>query len=222
MIKAVIFDLDDTLYPEIDYVKSGCNAIAYELAGKYVVKVQEYINTFNNLISQSPFGVIDRFCEVYSEKHFDKNLLLSIYRSHKPDIQLYDDVVPCLESLKKKEIKLALLTDGRPEGQRNKISALGIEKFFDMIVVTDEMGGIEYRKPNTFAYKLICDKFGVDFKDCLAVGDNLKKDFEIGDYGMKTIYLIRNNQIQAKEIQGIKKYSYIFDSLYQINKMEIK
>ena len=73
--------------------------------------------------------------------------------------------------------KLGLITDGRPAGQRAKIKALGIENLFDCIIVTDELGGVEYRKPNGKAFELMSKEFGVPYDEMVYVGDNIKKDF---------------------------------------------
>ncbi len=195
-IKAVIFDLDDTLYPEIEYVKSGCKAISAIIAYGDVAMEKEFNDSFEKIVAQSPFDIIDRFCEVYNDKHFDKSYLLDIYRHHRPEIKLYDDVIPCLEKLKTLGIKLALLTDGRPEGQRNKIDALGISQYFDKIVITDELGGVEFRKPDIRAYEIICKDLQIVLGDVIAVGDNVKKDFGVQHYGAKTVCIERKDKVR--------------------------
>lgn len=194
-IKAVIFDLDDTFYPEIDYVISGCKAISAVIAKGDKTIEHKFNDAFDKIVAQSPFGVIDKFCEVYNDKHFNKGYLLEIYRNHKPEIKLYDDVIPCLEKLKTSSVKLALLTDGRPEGQRKKINALGIAQYFDYIVITDELGGIEFRKPNIRAYEIICNKLQIALCDVMVVGDNIQKDFSAQDYGAKAVYIERKDKI---------------------------
>ena len=72
--------------------------------------------------------------------------------------------------------KLGLITDGRPEGQRAKIAALGLADAFDEIIVTDELGGTEFRKPNPEAFELISRRRGVPFGEMAYVGDTLSRD----------------------------------------------
>lgn len=82
-----------------------------------------------------------------------------------------------------------MITDGRPEDQRAKIQALGIEPLFDEIIITDELGGIEYRKPNTAAFELMHEKFNVPYEKMVYIGDNPNKDFVAPEnLGMKAVW----------------------------------
>ncbi len=215
MIKVVIFDLDDTLYPERDYLKSGCLAIARYLASDDGALYEEYCGVFDALIGESHVGVFDRFCERYADKNFDKPKLLDVYRAHDPIITLFKDVEPCLKELKARGIKLALLTDGRSEGQRKKISALGLADLFDKIVVTSELGA-GYEKPDERAYDSITEYFGVKPSEVVAVGDNPRKDFEIGKKGVHTVRVLRDGLYKDSEYLG-ERENYTVNSLYGLN-----
>ena len=69
-----------------------------------------------------------------------------------PHIKLYDGVSELIKSLKNRGLKVGLITDGRSKSQRNKITALKLENLFDDIIVTDELGGVQFRKPNDISY----------------------------------------------------------------------
>jgi putative hydrolase of the HAD superfamily len=71
--------------------------------------------------------------------------LLELYRCHKPRIKLYEDVMPVLEHLKRKGLRLGVVTDGLTLVQRNKVAALGMAGLFDAIVYSEL--GAEERKP---------------------------------------------------------------------------
>ena len=101
---------------------------------------------------------------------------LRIYRCQKPDIHLYPGVAEMLKRLKVTK-KLGIITDGRPEGQNAKLDALGLRELVDEIIITDELGGVQYRKPNPAAFELMQQRMGVPFERMCYVGDNLKKDF---------------------------------------------
>lgn len=64
-----------------------------------------------------------------------------------------------IRNLKCKGIKVGIITDGRPEGQRNKIKALGLEELVDDIIITDELGGIQFRKPNDISFRIIQNRW---------------------------------------------------------------
>lgn len=116
---------------------------------------------------------------------------LQIYRSHKPTIQLYDGVKELIEELKAKGIKIGIITDGRPEGQRNKIEALGLEEIIesDDIIITDELGGTQFRKPCDIAFRIILTRWRLNPADVVYVGDNADKDFQAPQrLGMRSVW----------------------------------
>ena len=136
-IKGVIFDLDDTVYSEKEYIKSGYKAVSDYLGGGFEDKLWDYFNSGKLAID-----------ELLNELGLDaeKDAVLNIYRNHEPNIHLYDGVVGLIESLKIRDIKIGIITDGRPEGQRNKITSLGLDRLVDDIIITDELGGLKFSK----------------------------------------------------------------------------
>lgn len=163
---AVIFDLDDTLYSEKDYVKSGYKKIAKyfdieEMAEKLWIIFENGGKAVDEVLEE--YGLSDKLDEA-----------LNIYRFQTPDIKPYNGIPEMINRLRKTK-KVGIITDGRPEGQWAKLKALRLS--VDEIIVTDELGGIEYRKPNTTAFKLMQKKLSVPFEKMVYIGDNTKKDF---------------------------------------------
>ena len=183
-LKAIVFDLDDTLYSEKEYVRSGYKAVACFLP--YVENAESKLWTAfgNNL------PAIDTVLEnegIYSENL--KRQCLDVYRCHKPSIHLYDGVLEMFNELRCRRIDVGIITDGRPKGQWAKIKALGLENYAKHIIVTDEMGGIEFRKPCEKAFLLMAEKMKLSYQDMCYVGDNIQKDFVAPEkLGMKSIW----------------------------------
>lgn len=170
-LKAVVFDMDDTLYSEKEYVRSGYRQIA-----KLFPQVENAEQKLWKFFEEKK-AAIDEFLKsegVYSDEI--KARCLNVYRCQEPEIHLYPGVKQMLQELKK-EYRLGLITDGRPEGQRAKIKALQLDEVIDEIIVTDELGGIEYRKPNPEAFRQMVKRLDVEYKDMCYVGDNVSKDF---------------------------------------------
>lgn len=183
-LRAVIFDLDDTLYPEKDYVKSGFRAVSTIIPG--VQNAEEKLWT----AFIQGFQAIDT---VLKEEGISDETIrcacLDAYRNQSPEIRLYPGAVELLRSLREKGVKTAIITDGRPEGQRAKIKALGLESLVDKIIVTDELGGPQFRKPNDIAFRIAQGWAEVPYSRMVYVGDNPQKDFAAPDkLGMQTIY----------------------------------
>ena len=184
-LKAIIFDLDDTLYSEKEYVKSGFKAVSKVFPEEFMDVENKLWNAFEKKLSAIDYVLINEgiFTNQLKEK------CLAVYRHHFPNIHLYDTVEDILITLRKKGLKIGIITDGRPEGQRAKIKALNLEKYVDYIIVTDELGGIEYRKPNEISYNIMKNYFSLDYKDICYVGDNINKDFIAPQkLGMKSIW----------------------------------
>lgn len=129
----------------------------------------------------------------------EKGNCLRIYPFQQPDNHFYPGVRSMLERIRKGK-RLGLITDDRPEGQRAKISALGLDLLMDKIIITDELGGIEYRKPNPKAFILMKEYFHVEYKRMVYIGDNLNKDFIAPEsLGINTIYFRNIDSIALRE-----------------------
>ena len=179
-IRGIIFDLDDTLYSEKEYVKSGYKVVSDYLGGGYEDKLWRYFE-------EGKPAIDELLKECGMEKQ--KATVLEIYRSHIPNIHLYDGVVELITQLRNSGIKIGIITDGRPEGQRNKIQALGLESIVDDIIITDELGGIQFRKPCDIAFRIMQTKWRLPMSQIIYVGDNLTKDFQAQQQlGMKSVW----------------------------------
>lgn len=191
-LAGIIFDLDDTLYSEKQYVKSGYNKIAEYLGDRALSdKLFEYFKEGQPAIDMllSEMSMEDK-----------KAKCLDIYRRHKPDISLYDGVCEMLKGLKEKGMRLGIITDGRPEGQQNKLSALGLVDIIDDIIITDELGGVQFRKPNDISFRIMQTRWGVPFENIAYIGDNSDKDFIApGILGMRSVYFDNKDSIYYKE-----------------------
>lgn len=216
-IKAVVFDLDDTLYPEIDYVKSGFCEVGKEIERHFGIK-NAYGKLYDYFLidKNDVYGRVLRDCNV-SFNQGDISDLIEIYRTHKPQLTLSDEVKDTLSALRANGLKLGIITDGRPHQQWAKIKALGVDKLVDHIIVTDELGGIEYRKPNPKAFEMMCSRFCIKFEEMVYVGDNPQKDFLIGKYGVTTVKVgnggIYADSDYADGIKEDKKINTISDLL---------
>ncbi len=210
MITTVVFDLDDTLYDEIEYCKSGFAFVAEFLAnlpeprpssmGEGEAPSAERISAV--LWEQFTVGNRTKTFNTALEKlgmDYDDKLigeLIEAYRSHKPKITLPQDSRDVLCELSTK-YTLALLTDGFLPGQELKVRALGIEKYFKLIVYTEQLGR-EFWKPSPAGFEKIMQTLKVEAENMAYVADNEKKDFIAPNkLGFLTIQLIRPARIHT-------------------------
>ncbi len=112
---------------------------------------------------------------------------VEVYRSHMFDIKLYPGVIEMIEELKSRDIRIGIITDGRPEGQRNKMAALGLD--IGNVIITDELGGIQFRKLYDIGFRIMVTRWRISLEKIVYVGDNLAKDFKASQQlGMKSVY----------------------------------
>ena len=169
-----VVDIDDTLYLERDYVRSGFCAVGRWLAENRNVK--DFFERAWALFESGARGnVFDTVLEDLGI--FDEDLikqLVNIYRAHYPDISLQDDAMEFLEKHNRDD--LAIISDGYASAQWAKIRALNLEQYVDKIIVTDDWGK-EFWKPNPRAYILAQGKRSPE--ECVYIADNPLKDFDV-------------------------------------------
>lgn len=219
-IKAVVFDLDDTLISEKQYIESGFRHVAEVLSSKLCISKQIIFEMLMNLFNASPKNVFDRLFDKLQIRYSKKDILKLVeeYRNHTPDIQFYDDVLPCLKQLKNRGIKTGVITDGYISTQRNKLKVLNAEKYFDHIIVTEELGR-EYWKPHPRAFEVMRNVLKIEFNEMVYVGDNPVKDFYIAsNYPIKTVRIYREDSIYRNEpyYKNLEETFRIF-SLLELN-----
>ncbi len=174
MLKAVVFDLDDTLYPERAFVYSGFRAVAMWAAERTGVPCAEGFAELRALFDAGQRGdIFDRWLAQRGLAAVRVEQLVEVYRGHWPAIALYPDVLPCLARTR---LRRALLTDGYLAVQRRKVEALGIAGHFETVVYSD-VWGREAWKPSPRPFAAALEQLAVDGPEAVYVADNPIKDF---------------------------------------------
>jgi putative hydrolase of the HAD superfamily len=181
-LQAIAFDLDDTLYAERDYVRSG-----YRAVGDHLRRAQGTAEPYEEHLWRS--FVAGRGAWAFQElsERFALGLsqggvaaLVKVYREHRPEIQPFPWVRPLLERLRTR-YRLGLLSDGYLPAQRFKWEALGLAHFFDAVVWTEELGR-EAWKPSQIGFLQLARELGLGKRahrrpPIAYVADNPAKDF---------------------------------------------
>lgn len=199
MIKAIVFDLDDTLISEKEYIKSGFKQVANKIAKENNLDEKSIYELIMDTFDEDSKNVFNRVLDklgIQYEIEYIKELI-NYYRNHMPNIKLYNDAKYILDTLKNKGIKLGMITDGYKITQRNKLEVLNISDYFEYIVVTDELGR-EFWKPHQKPYEIIKQNLNVEYENMVYVGDNISKDFITPNkLGMNTILINREEGIYS-------------------------
>lgn len=222
-MKAILFDLDDTLYPEITFVKSGFKAVAAYLCQhcQYLDCTEQYLLDKLLLYLQSygrgkTFDYLLRDLDLSIDHYIP--LLIYIYRTHVPDIKLYPNVVSILQNLKHKGFSLGIITDGMASVQRRKIEALKLEKLLDLVICTDEIGR-HYWKPSPIPYKIALDYLNTKPVEAVYVGNDITKDFAGANaINMHTIQ-VKHADIMVQEDECINETFKAKHVIYELQEI---
>lgn len=196
-VRLVVFDMDDTLYLERDYVRSGFEAVGDVLLRDHgIASFQEqawaaflrgqrgdiFDTTLRNLTGTTSKPLVQ--------------LCVHTYRNHTPDITLLPDARDFV-SWCSARFSTAVVTDGPTSSQRAKVLALGLKSHVDRVILTDEMGS-GWAKPSAQSFRLLEQEFGCSGPECVYLGDNPAKDF-IGPrtLGWNTVRVRRQNGLHA-------------------------
>jgi putative hydrolase of the HAD superfamily len=194
MITTVVFDLDDTLYDEVAYCKSGFGAVSEFLAdmpempsaGRFFGAFWKQFTRGNH--KKTFNAALDELGIDYGGKLIRE--LVEVYRNHVPTIELPLESRDVLSQLSGK-YTLALLTDGFLPAQQLKVRALGLEKYFRSIIYTEELGR-EFWKPSPAGFEKLMKALNTRPETMVYVADNQMKDFIAPNrLGFITIRIIR-------------------------------
>jgi putative hydrolase of the HAD superfamily len=179
IFQLVAFDLDDTLYPEREFVHSGFAAVARHLDDLGVIDAGSFLTTATSLFAAGVRGnifdlALERLAVVFPAARLGE--LVRIYREHQPQIRPFADSPQLLQLLKDNGVVLALISDGPWQTQQNKLRALGLEAYFDHLVFTGALGE-DWGKPSPRAFLEVMQRSGVRAPACVYVADNPGKDF---------------------------------------------
>ena len=209
----LVFDLDDTLYDEITYVKSGFKAVAVFLEQKFGINSVESYQFMLNDLAKNGRGKI--FNNILQKHNLDSKAnitkCLTIYRTHFPNISLSPDAVSCLNRFS--NWHKYIVTDGNKVVQHNKIEALGLYSKFKKCFITHRHGK-KHSKPSPYCFLKICEMEKVHPKEVVYIGDNPKKDFiNIKPLGFNTIRILKG------EYQNLE-VSEEYDGAYKIKSLD--
>jgi 2-haloalkanoic acid dehalogenase type II len=204
LIKAVFFDLDDTLLDDtISSERSAALAAselvldrrveAATLAASYMREAMNFWETLEPNAPKPPTGEIR------------PRIWLAALRSHGIDdpelarrvaarydairlerVELFPETLPVLRALHGR-YKMAIITNGFAETHEAKIARLGLSHFFDLVVLAGEM---ELAKPHPAVFRHAMKQLGVSAAESIMVGDRYMRDI-VGAHaaGMRAIWV---------------------------------
>jgi FMN phosphatase YigB (HAD superfamily) len=180
----VVVDLDDTLYPQAEYLAEAAGAVGVAAGARGLDGATVHAALLTELASGSDAsGTIDRALlavgvpEQALREHVPA--LVEAFTQHRPTwLPLYPGVAAALDTLAA-AIPLACLTDGNPRIQAAKLAGTGLDRRLPLVVVTDALGGRAARKPHPAGLLEVAGRLGVPPHRLLVIGDRPDKDVAV-------------------------------------------
>jgi len=203
MLKMVGFDLDDTLYYHWSFEKQIFYKISIVVEKKYGINREKYFENLKSLFFQKnkyrtfDYALKNLVHEIPEDwDNFVKDMILPIYRNFKPKDKLekIEENFKIMLDYYTKKIPLFLVTNGNVNVQKNKIDKLEIASYFDEILISDFFGK-EYRKPNTYMFSYILEKYNLNPNEVIYYGDDEKIDSCSEILGIKFINISKDRRI---------------------------
>jgi len=203
MIKVIGFDLDNTLYDQRKFEFESFQIISKMVSINFNIDEIQYFNNLKHLHLQGENQYLfDKAfiqcngCLKSNWENFVTKEILPSYRNFSPKkLKLFSGMREKIIKLKNSNLKLVLITNGNKKVQNNKIEALKIRKYFDLILISDEFSP-KRRKPDIFMFMQALEFFSVSGIEMAYVGDDLIRDKACDKLGIKFIHY--KNQINLK------------------------
>jgi len=192
-LSVVVWDVDDTLYLERTYARSGFQAVSDHLEATRGVEGFSVLawSAFERGVRGTIFNVALEGVKLEASSDLIRELV-EVYRQHLPQIDLLPDARAAMNACQDAGLKMAVITDGPLPSQRAKVLALELEAYAEPVICTSALGpGLS--KPHPQAFEMIANHHGVQGSQLVYVADNPLKDFKAPRaLGWRTIRLRRH------------------------------
>ncbi len=211
-IKNIIFDLDDTLYPQTEYTKQ-CMYNSCRIIRKYFdIQTEVLHNAIDRILSKNGIESRHNYDDLWEYLNIDgKNYMpeiLEAFHNAQPQIKLFENTENILKKLSDLGYTLSIITDGPIKVQSYKIKKLKIEEYFTKIIYTENFGSTG-RKPSSIAFKTLLSELNTLANECIYVGNDPKRDFiPAKEVGMHSIRILQG---EYKKLRLTEDYEAEFE-----------
>lgn len=193
MIKAIIFDIDNTLIDFMERknatIKESVKAmIDAGLKEDYHSLLKEFTDFYwkNGIENQKIFELFLKSKYKKIDYRVLAYAIIAYRRTNDGLLRSYPGAKAVLISLKEKGYKLAILSDAPILQAHMRLCSVGLDTFFDVILTKSD---IKFTKPNKRGFKMAAKRLNVDLHECVMIGDKITKDISgAKSLGMKTIF----------------------------------
>jgi putative hydrolase of the HAD superfamily len=201
VIRAVLFDLDDTLYEQRTWLAGAWRAVARAAARQGADENAVHAALVAVAAEGSDRGrIIDRALATIGADAVHVPVLVDAFRTYAGEVSPFAGVRAGLATLRSR-VPIGLVSDGDPSIQRAKLAALGLADAFDAVVWSDELAGRAARKPHWLPFARALELLGTDPATTVFVGDRPEKD-GVGAHraGMRYVRVLTGEYCDARDL----------------------
>jgi putative hydrolase of the HAD superfamily len=225
-VKLVVFDLDDTLYPEAEFVEGGFRNIGSMLAEGNLNLTRQILEKMKYLLHAGRRDIFQVVLADLKRQSSPEQIteLVRVYRTTDRPLKLFLDADLAIDRYRGSGLILGMVTDGPVEAQKTKVRLLDIEKRLDRIVYTEQYGP-EFGKPCPHCFELLMKEFGVEPGQCVYIADNESKDFVAPNLlHWRTIKIVRSGGIYLHHAGKDEQYKagYTIHSFDELSVIPVK
>jgi putative hydrolase of the HAD superfamily len=222
MIKAILFDVDNTLIDFIDMKRRASGAAARAMVNAGLQDAPEDLaDRLFAFYMEHGIESNDAFEEYLKQEHQTVNyrILAAAVNAYLKEkylhLKAYPGVADTLRELKRQGFKLGVVSDGFRLKAWMRLNEAGLDSYFDAVVTYDDTGK---RKPAKEPFLLICDQLDVKPEECLMLGDWPERDVQGGRLaGMKTCLAKYGQMQQAKADYEIEGFANLLEIIARCN-----
>ncbi|MBN1785691.1 MAG: TIGR02253 family HAD-type hydrolase [Candidatus Methanofastidiosa archaeon] len=204
MITTVFFDLDDTLYDTTRLASLARRAAVHSMISKGLpLELEEGCSKLMKIIREKGSNFSNHFDilaeEVLGRKDFKivSAGIIGYHNSKFANIMPYDDTISTLIALKRMGLSLNIISNGRAVKQWEKVLRLGLEAFFDNVVISEEVGA---EKPERRIYEIAMERAHCNPDDALFVDNDIDCIIGANEVGMRTVLMNRSRKESRTDV----------------------
>lgn len=220
-IKAVLFDIDNTLFnTQVMAANSRRNAVKAMIEAGFDVDLGEALGVLSKIVRK--YGPnydnhYDRLLEEYGLAPNHRVIAAGIVAYHTTKIAYlvpYSDTIPTLLQLRENKIKLGVVSDGLAVKQWEKLIRLGLQHFFQAVVVSEDLG---VSKPDGVLFSRAVEMLSLKPTQVLMVGDRLRKDiYGANKAGLVSVQILHEGSSKRKPKNQFEYPDYVIEKIGEI------
>lgn len=228
MLKAVVFDIDDTMYRYDMAQTAAMDALMTFTCEQISISVEQFHKAFAVAKAETKLLAKDLASSHSRMVYCQKTLENLGYKPITFALEMYDvfwntflahmepdsGLIEIMEYFKNRGIKIGVCTDLTTHIQHRKLNCLGVAKYVDAIVTSEEAGA---EKPNRKMFDLILNKLKVLPEESWFVGDSLKKDIKGAAAVGMTPFWIGGKKEQCNSYHIISELGELLDYEFENN-----